>query len=89
MPLTITIPDEAIEKTGMSERDVLIEVACRLFDAEKLSQPAAAKLAGLTRGEFEDELIKRNLPIIRINDEYWELEKQALRRWEEQERKNR
>ena len=63
MPLTI--PDEALEQAGLSPREALIEFACRLFDAGKLHLWPAAKLAGLSRVEFEVQLLDRGLPIYR------------------------
>lgn len=83
MPLIIA--DEILEQAGLTEREALIEFACRLYDAGKLSQPRAAKLAGLSRVEFEDALIARNLPLIRIDEEYWQQELESLRRMEQEE----
>jgi predicted HTH domain antitoxin len=54
----------------MSEREMKIEIACRLFDADKLHKPQAARLAGLSRAEFEDELLKRGLALFHIDEEY-------------------
>ena len=63
MPLTI--PDETLRAAGLDEREALIEFACRLFDAGKLALWPAAKLAGLDRVDFEDELLKRKIPVYR------------------------
>lgn len=63
MPLTI--PDEILQSAGMSEQEARIEIACRLFDAEKLTLWAAARLAGMSRVEFEAELFERKIPIYR------------------------
>jgi predicted HTH domain antitoxin len=63
MPLTI--PDELLRETGLSEHEALIEFACRLFDAGKLSLWSAAKSVGLTRGKFEEELLRRKIPLYR------------------------
>ena len=49
----------------MSERDALIEFACRLFDAGKLTLWGAAKLAGLSRIAFEEELRARQIAWVR------------------------
>ena len=73
--MTLTIPDDVLTQTGLTEREVLIELACRLYDAEKLSKPAAVQLSGLERADFEDELVKRGLPWIRVSgDNYLEPE---------------
>jgi predicted HTH domain antitoxin len=63
MPLTIT--DEQLQSLGLDEREARIEFACRLFDAEKLQLWPAAKLAGLSRVEMEDELARRGIAIYR------------------------
>ena len=62
MPLVLD--DESVRATGLTERDLAIEVACRLFAAGKLPLPAASRLACLTRAEMESELIRRDLPLV-------------------------
>ena len=54
--MPVVIPDEVLQETGLSEREALMEIACRLFDIGKLPLWPAAKLAGLTRSEIEAEL---------------------------------
>jgi predicted HTH domain antitoxin len=49
----------------MTEREALIEIACRLFDAGKLHLWPAAQLAGLSRVEFEQQLVDRKIAIYR------------------------
>lgn len=63
MPVIIT--DETLKQAGLSEREMKIEIACRLFDANKLALWPAAQLAGMSRGEFEDELMLRQIPVYR------------------------
>ena len=63
MPLTI--PDDLLAEAGLSERDARIEIACRLYDAGKLAIRAATRWTGLTRTEFEEELLRRKLPLCR------------------------
>lgn len=63
MPLVI--PDEVLQEAGLGERDALIEFAFRLFDAGKLSLWGAARLAGLSRVAFEEELLARRIPLAR------------------------
>ena len=78
--MAITISDEVLKEAGLSERDALIEIACRLFDLEKLHLPAAAKLAGLSRASFEGELRARKIAIYRPTVEDLRQELEALRR---------
>jgi predicted HTH domain antitoxin len=63
--MTITLPDDILAQAGLNERDALTEFACRLFDAERLDLAVAARLAGLSRMEFEAELRARRIPIYR------------------------
>ena len=67
MPLMI--PDEVLREAGLSEREALIEFACRLYDIGKLALWPAAKLAGLSRGEFEEQLMLRKIPVYRPTPE--------------------
>ena len=63
MPLVIT--DEQLEAMKMDERAARVEIACRLFDAERLTLPVAAKFAGLSRAEMEGELNRRGIAVYR------------------------
>ena len=63
MPLVIT--DEQLRVMQMSERDAQVEIACRLFDAERLSFHAAMRMADMDRTSFENELVRRKIPIYR------------------------
>lgn len=82
--MTLTIPDGTLQSAGMTEREMQIEIACRLFDAEKLHLWPAAQLAGMSRGEFEEELALRNIAIYRPTVEDWKLD---MRNAEAMERK--
>lgn len=63
MPLVIT--DEQLQAMKMDERLARVEIACRLFDAERLSLPSAAKMSGLSRVAMEGELRRRGIAIYR------------------------
>ncbi|HLQ43132.1 MAG TPA: UPF0175 family protein [Planctomycetaceae bacterium] len=64
MPLTIT--DELLTEAGITEQDARIEVACRLYDAGKLSLLQAMRWANLSRAELEVALIDRGLPVYKV-----------------------
>lgn len=66
MPLIIT--DETLQAAGMTEAEARIEIACRLFDAGKLTIGHACTLAGLTESEFEQQLAARQIPRFPIDD---------------------
>jgi predicted HTH domain antitoxin len=84
MPLTIS--DDVLNDLNMDEREARVEIACRLFDAGKLGKSRAARLAGLTRPDFEDELRARKLPVIHVDEGYWKQELESLQEWERRER---
>lgn len=74
MPLTI--PDDILNSTGLDENEARVEIACRLFDAERLSLWDAAKWVGMTRVQFEGELLSRRIALYRpsVDDLAGELE---------------
>ncbi len=67
MILTLEIPDQVAvhlpDDEGARGRSVLLEMACGMFAARKLSHAQAAALAGLARLDFEQELGERDIPI--------------------------
>jgi predicted HTH domain antitoxin len=63
--MPVVISDEILWDAGLNEREALVEIACRLFDAGKLTLWSAARLAQLSRVEFEHELKTRQLPLYR------------------------
>lgn len=80
MPMSVTLPDQLLAEAGLSEREAKLEIACRLYDAGKLTMPQATGWAGITRVEFEAALLERDLPLIRVDEHYWEQEIQGLDR---------
>jgi predicted HTH domain antitoxin len=78
--MTLNIPEGILEQAGLTEREVLIELACRLFDADKLGKSAAARLCGMDRTAFEFELDKRKLPLYHMTDEDWEIDQKSARK---------
>ena len=61
----IAIPDELLKEAGLNEHEALVEFACRLFDARRLTLWSAARLAGLDRNGIEDALLERGISIYR------------------------
>lgn len=84
--MPVLISDEILRSAGLTEREAKIETACRLFDAQKLHLWPAAQLAGLSRGEFEDELLARGLPVYRYTAEHLAQDLEALKLMDEWER---
>jgi predicted HTH domain antitoxin len=63
--MAVVIPEDVIREAGLTEREALVEFACHLFDLGRLTLPAAARLAGLPRVSFEQELRTRRIAIYR------------------------
>ena len=61
----IHIPDNILQHAGITESDARIELATRLFDTGKLSLFLAAQLAGMPQPDFEDHLLRQNIPLYR------------------------
>jgi predicted HTH domain antitoxin len=76
--MPVIIPDETLKQAGLTEREMKVEIACRLYDADKLELWPAAQLAGVSRGEFEDELMSRRIPVYRPTVEDFQKDLKAL-----------
>jgi predicted HTH domain antitoxin len=61
MPLTI--PDEILDATRMTEGELRQEVTVLLFEKEKLPPAQASHLAGLDRLQFQHLLASRQIPV--------------------------
>ncbi len=62
---TLQIPDDLLREAGLNETEAVVELACHLFEAGKLTLWPAARLAGLDRVAMEEALAKRSIPIYR------------------------
>lgn len=78
--MPVTFSDRQLAEAGLSEAEAKLEIACRLYDAGKLTFPQATRWAGITRVELETALLERNLPLVRVDERYWEQEAQSLAR---------
>lgn len=61
--MTLSIPDEIIQATGMSEDDLLQELAVLLFQKDRLTLAQASRLAAMPRLRFQQLLASRQIPI--------------------------
>lgn len=50
--MIVEIPDQIIEQSALSAKEILLKVALVLFEEEKLTLGQASKLAGLHQFEF-------------------------------------
>ncbi len=60
----ITLDDDTIKKTGMTEKAILIDFSCWMFEKHFLTISQASKFCGLNYVEMMLELGKKNIPII-------------------------
>lgn len=67
--MTLELPDDVFRRAGLSENEARIEIACRLFQAGKLTLGEAVRLAGVPRTEFEDECLKRKIAVYEVTAE--------------------
>ncbi len=70
--MPMTIDDQLLEAAGLTEQDARIEVACRLYDAGKLTLLQGMRWANLSRVQFEAALLDRGLPIVKMTLEEFE-----------------
>lgn len=79
--MTLHIPEDVLKEAGLSEGEALVEFACRLFDAGKLTLWTAARLAGLDRTAMEDALLSRGIAIYRPSVADLELDLRTIEKW--------
>jgi predicted HTH domain antitoxin len=78
--MPVVISDETLTEAGLSEREAVVEFACRLFDAGKLTLWSGARLAHLSRVQFERELLARQIALYRPTVAELEADLEALNR---------
>ena len=61
--MSITISDDILGSSGLTEKEVRRELAMALFQVERLTLGQAAKLPGQTQLEFQQALASRRIPI--------------------------
>ena len=74
MKVTLEIPDEVASvlpcEEGARRRSLLVELACGMYAAHRLTHAHAAKLAGLERLEFDRERGLREIPVHYTNEDW-------------------
>ncbi len=68
--MIVEIPDQIINQSGLSAKEILLKVALVLFEEEKLKLGQPSRLAGLHQYEFQKELATRNIPVHYGEDGY-------------------
>ena len=61
--MALIIKDEILKKAQISEKDLMIDLACYLYDKKRLSLGQARQLADLDQITFQRELVKRDIDI--------------------------
>ena len=68
--MTITIPDEALAGVDMKESEVRLELAASLFQQNRLTLAQAARLAGISRVQFQQVLAGRGINVHFMLDDW-------------------
>jgi len=61
--MTLTLPDELLQSTKLTEAELKTELALALFQQERLTLGQAAILAGLPQRDFQRLLASRRIPL--------------------------
>lgn len=61
--MMLVLPDDPLRQAGLDEQQARLEFACWLFDSGRIDLWPAAQVAGLSRPEFEAELLRRGIAI--------------------------
>jgi predicted HTH domain antitoxin len=78
MPLVIS--DDDLQAANLTPDEARVEIACRLFDAGRLTVGHAAHMAGLTEPAFEEQLHLRGIPRYRYTQDMLEADVQTLKK---------
>ena len=68
--MKIEIPDQIINQTGLSAKEIMLKVAVILFKEERLTLGQASKLADLHQFDFQKELAARKISIHYGEEDY-------------------
>jgi predicted HTH domain antitoxin len=61
--MQLAMKSELTANTGLSEADLLVELAVLLYERDKLTLGRAAKLAGMDKWALNDLLAERKVPM--------------------------
>jgi predicted HTH domain antitoxin len=61
--MALVITDEEIKRTGLSEKELRLEIAVHLFETDIFTLGKAAEFCGLHKMEMQMELAKRKIPL--------------------------
>jgi predicted HTH domain antitoxin len=61
--MSLVIPDELVQASGLSEAELLQEVVLILYQREKISLSKASRILGISQLDFQSLLASHNLYI--------------------------
>lgn len=61
--MALVISDETLSTVQLSAEELLIDIACLLYERKRMSMGQARKLAHLDHISFQQELSKRNIDL--------------------------
>jgi predicted HTH domain antitoxin len=70
----LVINDELVKELNMSEQEIKLEFAIRLYESDKISLRKAARIASLPWLGFSKILVQRNIPTVKMSNEEFETE---------------
>lgn len=59
--MILTLPDDPA-LAEFAESDIRLDLACALYAAGRISRAVAARMAGMDRPAFDEELYQRRIP---------------------------
>jgi predicted HTH domain antitoxin len=59
------VPDDLLKRLGTNDEDALLEIACRLYETQRLKFDEAARLANVGLDAFAAGCASRKIPV------YW------------------
>jgi predicted HTH domain antitoxin len=68
MATDLTIPADILEAAGLTEADVLVELAVHLYAERRIAFGQALRVSRLSRPEFEKELARRDISLYSLED---------------------
>ncbi|MFM5888196.1 MAG: UPF0175 family protein [Dolichospermum sp.] len=61
--MSLVISEDIVQASGLSEKELVLELIILLFQRKKISISKASQLAQMPLLEFQNELAIRNIPI--------------------------
>ncbi|MEZ4827154.1 MAG: UPF0175 family protein [Bacteroidia bacterium] len=61
--MALIITDDTLQKVNLSAEELLIDLACFMYEKKRMSMGQARNLAGLDQISFQKELAKRDIYI--------------------------